>query len=56
MNSHLSSEDMVALADETPVGRIGKAEEIARAALYLAGEDASFITGEVMNISGGLVI
>lgn len=56
MNSHLSSEDMAALADETPVGRIGKAEEIARAALYLAGEDASFITGEVMNISGGLVI
>lgn len=56
MNSHLSGEDITALADETPVGRIGKADEVARAAIYLAGDDASFITGEVMNISGGLVI
>lgn len=56
MNSHLSSEDITALADETPVGRIGNADEVARAAIYLAGDDASFITGEVMNISGGLVI
>lgn len=56
MNSHLSEDDIAALADETPIGRIGKANEVARAALYLAGEDASFITGEVLNISGGLVI
>lgn len=56
MNSHLSPEDMAALKDETPVGRIGKAEEVAKAALYLAGDDASFITGEVINISGGFVI
>lgn len=56
MNSHLSSEDLSALEDETPVGRIGKAGEIAKAALYLADEHSSFITGEVLNISGGLVI
>jgi 3-oxoacyl-[acyl-carrier protein] reductase len=56
MNSHLSSEDISALTDETPVGRIGKADEVAKAAIYLAGEDASFITGEIINISGGLVI
>ena len=56
MNSHLSSEDLSALEDETPVGRIGKADEIAKAALYLADEHSSFITGEVLNISGGLVI
>lgn len=56
MNSHLSPEDMRELSDETPIGRIGKAEEIAKAAIYLAGEDASFITGEVLNLSGGLVI
>lgn len=56
MNSHLSPEDMRKLSDETPIGRIGKAEEIAKAAIYLAGEDASFITGEVLNLSGGLVI
>jgi 3-oxoacyl-[acyl-carrier protein] reductase len=56
MNSHLSSEDISTLEDETPVGRIGKSYEIAKAALYLADEHSSFITGEVLNISGGLVI
>lgn len=56
MNSHLSDEDMKELSDETPVGRIGNAEEIAKAAIYLSSDDASFITGAVLNISGGLVI
>ena len=56
MNAHLSPDDLRALSDETPMGRIGKADEIAKAALYLAGEDSSFITGDVLNISGGLVI
>ena len=56
MNAHLSDYDLKALEDETPVGRIGKADEIASAALYLANEGSSFITGEVLNISGGIVI
>ena len=56
MNAHLGEDDIRALADETPVGRIGRAEEVAEAALYLASEAAGFITGEVLNISGGFVI
>ena len=56
MNSHLGKEDMDALIDETPVGRIGRVEDVAKMALYLASDDASFITGEVMNVSGGFVI
>lgn len=56
MNAHLSPDDLRELSDDTPMGRIGKADEIAKAALYLAGEDSSFITGDVLNISGGLVI
>ena len=56
MNAAFSDEDMMALADETPVGRIGEACEIARAALFLASEESSFITGEIMNISGGFVV
>lgn len=56
MNSHLSAEDLADLADETPLARIGNADEVARAALYLAGDGASFITGDVLNVSGGLVI
>ena len=56
MNAALSAEDMAALREETPMGRIGNAQEIARAVGYLCSEDASFITGEVLNISGGFVI
>lgn len=55
MNSAFSDEDMKALCDETPVGRIAEPYEIARAALYLASEDSGFITGDVMNISGGFI-
>ena len=55
MNSAFSDEDIKALSDETPLGRIAEPEEIAKAALYLASDDASFITGDVMNISGGFI-
>ncbi len=36
-----------------PVGRLGGPEEIAEAAFYLASKEASFITGEILNINGG---
>ena len=56
MNGVLTSDDMDVLKDETPLGRIGKPGEVASAALYLASDDAGFITGEVLNISGGFVV
>jgi 2-keto-3-deoxy-L-fuconate dehydrogenase len=37
-----------------PIGRIGKPEEVARAALFLASDDASFITGHLMFVDGAL--
>jgi acetoacetyl-CoA reductase len=36
-----------------PVGRLGEAEEIARAVLFLAGDDAGFITGSTLSANGG---
>ncbi len=48
--------DRVALAEETPVGRLGSAAEVARALLFLAGEEAGYITGQVFGVNGGLVI
>lgn len=36
-----------------PVGRLGEPEEIARAVLFLAGEESGFITGETLSINGG---
>ena len=56
MNRCLSDDDIRAIEDETPLMRIGSSLEVAKAALFLAGEGASFITGEVMNVSGGYLI
>ncbi|MEE2658437.1 MAG: glucose 1-dehydrogenase [Candidatus Latescibacterota bacterium] len=38
-----------------PLGRVGEPEDISRAALFLASDDASWITGEVLNVDGGLM-
>ena len=56
MNGCLSNDDIKVIEDETPLMRIGRPEEVAQAALFLAGDGASFITGEVMNVSGGYII
>lgn len=56
MNADLSPEDVDSLAEETPLGRIGTAEEAAEAICFLAGEGAGFITGQVLSVNGGIVI
>ena len=56
MNANLTPADLEALREETPLGRIGKAEEIAQAILFLAGDRARFITGQVISPNGGIVI
>ena len=56
MNGHLTAQDLAALAEETPLGRIGQPEEVARAICFLEGEEASFITGQVLPVDGGMVI
>ena len=56
MNSHLDAEALAALCEETPLGRLGRADEVAAAVLYLASDAAAFVTGEVLNISGGFVV
>lgn len=56
MNSRLSADDMKSLCDETPIGRIGKAEEVAELAYFLASDKASFITGQIIGIDGGYAI
>jgi acetoacetyl-CoA reductase len=42
------------IVDKVPVGRLGRPEEIARAVLFLAAEDAGFITGANLPVNGGL--
>lgn len=56
MNVHLSPDDIAALADEAPLCKIGTAEQVADAIFMLSGESASFITGQVLGVNGGIVI
>ena len=56
MNGDLSAEDLRALAEETPLERIGAPDEVAEAIYFLAGERAAFITGQVLSVNGGMVI
>lgn len=56
MNANLSAEDRAVLCDETPLARIGTAQEAAQAILFLASDRASFVTGQVLGVNGGIVI
>ena len=42
--------------DRTPLGRFGEAEDVANAALFLASTNASYITGQALNVCGGFSI
>jgi len=42
------------ILSQVPLGRIGRPEEIAHAVKFLAGDDAGYITGQVLAINGGL--
>lgn len=56
MMAGFTPEDQAVLAEETPVGRLGTAEEVARTLVFLADEASGYITGQVIGQNGGLVI
>lgn len=56
MNAHLDKETMDILKDETPVNRLGTAYDVACAVLFLASEEASFITGQTLSVDGGFIL
>ena len=53
MTSTWEADRRARLAEETPVGREGSPEDIAYAIAYLASEEASFVTGQVLSPNGG---
>ena len=55
MMGSVSAGGRAALADETPVCRLGNADEVAAAAVFLCSPAAGFITGQVLGVNGGLV-
>lgn len=52
----LGDETCAMLTEEIPLGRLGTPEDIAGAVAFLAGDDAAYITGQVLSVNGGLVI
>lgn len=56
MMAEFDEADKAELCDQTPINRIGTADDIANAAVFLASEKASFITGQVIAVNGGFVI
>lgn len=56
MNACHSQATLNALAEETPLGRLGTAKEVAQAAYFLCSPAASFITGQILGVSGGFAV
>ena len=54
MTDTLPEDQKEKLAEQIPMGRLGTAEEVAQAALFLAGESGSYITGQTLHVNGGM--
>jgi len=52
----LNEAQRTAMLDRIPMGRLGSAEEIAAGAVYLASEEAAYITGATLHINGGMAM
>ena len=52
----ISYEAMVQrVKDSIPLGRLGRPQDIASAVVYLASEDGEYVTGEALNVNGGVI-
>ena len=53
---HLPEAQRAKLLEQIPLGRIGRADEVADAVAFLAGPEAAYITGQVLRVNGGMLM
>ena len=56
MTEDLSEEQITRLQASVPIGRLGEAEDVAAAVVYLASSEASYVTGATLNVNGGMAM
>ncbi|MBC5659082.1 3-oxoacyl-[acyl-carrier-protein] reductase [Anaerosacchariphilus sp. NSJ-68] len=56
MTDRLSGKIKEQMSAQIPLGHFGKPEQVAKAAAFLASDDAAYITGQVLNVDGGMVM
>lgn len=56
MMSSFSEDDKKLLAEETPLERIGTVKDVAKMVYFLSTNDASFVTGQIIGVNGGMLI
>ena len=56
MTEKMTEEARTTLSSQIPLGRLGSPADVAAAVAYLASEEAAYVTGHVLNVSGGLLI
>ena len=56
MTDSLPNDQKEVLVSQIPLGRLGTPNEVAKAVLFLAGDDASYITGQTLHVNGGMYL
>ncbi len=56
MTDKLTDDQKASILAQIPAGRMGEAEEIAAAALYLASPEAAYVTGAILHVNGGMAM